>query len=234
MKRPAVVLVLLVLSGAAAACSRGADVTISVGGGQSNAVAADLLTAQHVVLTASDLPGYSVEPGVEPDTASTQAAANFQQCAGAGAAALGDDQRTAQSPGFRRGTGTSISSLATVALDEVQARAAMEDLSRPELNACITALLRAVLERAGKVPVISAASQILETPGAAKGARAITWRTTLEFSSGSQKHVAYSDLTFLRSGRVLASLFDFQVGTPFPAEEHGRLVSAMSERMGRP
>ncbi len=234
VKRSAVVLFVLALSGAASACSEGGDVTISVGGGRSTSADADLLTAQRVVLTATDLPGYSVEPGLQPDAASAEAAASFQQCAGAGAAALGHDHRTAQSPGFRRGTSTSISSLATLAVDEVQARAAMEDLSRPNMNACVSGLLRAVLEHDRKVPVTSATSQIVETPGVGRGTEAVTWRTALELTAGGPRQLAYSDLTFLRSGRVLASLFDFQLGTPFPAEEHGRLVSAMSDRMGRP
>lgn len=222
------VLAFVVLAG----CAKGSDVTVSTGIAESGSGPSDLLTAQRVVLTTTDLPGYEVDPGAEADAASAQAAADFQQCSGAGAAALGDEERTAQSPGFHRGASTSVSSLATVALDESQSRAAMTDLSRPDLNGCITSLLRSVFERDLKVEVTSANSQIVSDGSKApSGGQIVTWRTTLEFTSGSQRQAAYSDLTFLQSGRILASLFDFQLESPYPGEERSRLVAAMVGRM---
>ena len=186
------------------------------------------VTAQRIVLTAADLPGYSVDPGPDPDATSAGAAADFQQCAGAGAAALADENQTAQSPGFRLGTTISISSLATLAVDEATATAAMNDLSRPAMHVCVTGLLRSVLERDVRVPVTSASTELL--PGA-RGSELVTWRTTMNYTSGGSKHVAYSDLTFLRSGRALASLFAFQKGEPFSTSERNRLVGIMSSRM---
>ena len=125
-----------------------------------------------------------------------------------------------------------MSSLATVAADEAQSRAAMADLSRPELEGCITSLLRAVLERDLGVTVSSATSQLVPHDGKAPaGGQIVTWRTTLQFASNGQKQVAHSGLTFLQSGRILASLFDFQLGTPYPSDERTRLVEAMTGRM---
>ena len=213
-------------------CGDRPEVALSTDGSRTASVQSDLLTARRVVLTPVDLPGYDVDPGAEPDPATVQAAAGFQRCAGAGVAALGDDERTAQSPGFHRGTSTSVSSLATVAVDEAQARAAMSDLSRPELNGCITDLLRALFERELKVPVTSASTQILSDGSAPSGRQRVTWHTTLQFTAGAEKQVAYSDLTFMRSDRILASLFNFQLGTPYPTEERSRLAAAMTGRMG--
>lgn len=108
----------------------------------------------------------------------------------------------------------------------------MTDLSRPDLNGCITSLLRSVFERDLKVEVTSANSQIVSDGSKApSGGQIVTWRTTLEFTSGSQRQAAYSDLTFLQSGRILASLFDFQLESPYPGEERSRLVAAMVGRM---
>jgi hypothetical protein len=108
----------------------------------------------------------------------------------------------------------------------------MADLSRPELNRCITDLLQAVFERDLKIAVTSADSHILaDGTRAPSGGRAVTWRTTLRFTSGGQHEVGYSDLTFVQSGRILASLLSFQVGTPYPAAERRRLVAAMAGRM---
>lgn len=222
----------LVVAFALGACSDGAEVTLSTGVADSGPVAHDLAAAQHVVLTAADLPGYSVELPADPDPAVAHAAAGFQQCAGTAAAALGEEQRTAESPGFHLGSSASVSSLATVALDELQSKAAMADLSRPDLAGCITALLRSAFERDSNVSVTSARTEVVpDGVRAPSGGDIASWRTTLQYSSGGHTQVAYSSLTFLRSGRIVASLLDFQVGAPYPAEERRRLVEAMADRM---
>jgi hypothetical protein len=224
------VAVSLVAAVALVACgSDDGSVSIRSGGGDTPSLADDVAAAQRVVLSAADLPGYRAEPPPEPDATSAQAAAAFQHCLGAGNVALGDAERTAQSPGFRKGTATSVSSLATIAADEPIARSAMADLSRPDLEPCVTGLLRVVLERDLRLPVNTASSQLLAAPKA--GDQSVTWRTTVQVTFAGQPLAAHSDLTFVRDGRTLASLFDFQIGDPFPTAERDRLVNAMAARM---
>lgn len=205
-------------------------VSIRTGSGDTPSLSEDVAAAQRVVLSAADLPGYRAQPPPnEPDATSAQAAATFQQCLGAGNVALGNAERTAQSPGFRKGSATSVSSLATIAADEPVARSAMADLSRPDLEPCVTGLLKVVLERDLGLPVNRAASELLSPPKA--GDQAVTWRTTVQVTFAGEQLAAYSDLTFVRDGRALASLFDFQIGDPFPTTERDRLVQAMATRM---
>lgn len=211
--------------------SDGGSFSIRTGSGHAPSLAEDVAAAQRVVLSAADLPGYRAEPPpTEPDATSAQAAATFQQCLGAGNVALGSAERTAQSPGFRKGSATSVSSLATIAADEPVARSAMADLSRPDLEPCVTGLLKVVLERDLGLPVNRASSELLAPPKA--GDQAVTWRTTVEVTFSGSQLSAYSDLTFVRDGRALASLFDFQIGDPFPTAERDRLAKAMAARMG--
>jgi hypothetical protein len=190
-------------------------------------VATDLEDAHRVLVSSTDLPGYNATPAADAAEASTvQAAGQFQECAGAGAA-LGDDNRTVQSPGYFKDRVTAVSSLAVVAADETAARTAMGDLSRANLAQCLTALYRTVLGL-DLLPGTVAATDLL--PTAKVGDQSITWRTTIHVAVGGQTVAAYSDLTFFRTGRTVASLFDFQVGDPFPTAERTRLVDAMATR----
>jgi predicted small lipoprotein YifL len=146
-----------------AACGREGSVMLSAGAAPS--AIDDLQAAQRVVLTATDLPGYEVHPSPDPNATSAQAAAAFSQCAGG--VTLGDEERTASSPGFRRGAETAVSSLAMVARSEAEARAAMARLSRAELAGCLTVLLRAVIERDLRLTITSASTEFL--PSATRG-----------------------------------------------------------------
>jgi hypothetical protein len=192
--------------------------------------------AHRVLVSDADLPGYKATPAVNADASTVQAAGQFQECAGA-AARLGDDSRTVQSPGYFKDRVTAVSSLAMVASDEAAARTAMADLSRANLAQCLTALYRNVLGL-DLLPGTVAATDLL--PTAKVGDQSITWRTTIHVAvagavagqAGGQTVVAYSDLTFFRTGRTVASLFDFQVGDPFPTAERTRLVDAMATRAG--
>jgi hypothetical protein len=60
----------------------------------------------------------------------------------------------------------------------------------------------------------------------------VTWRTTVQVAGPGPRQSAYSDLTFVRAGRTVASLFDFQLGDPFPSGERTRLVGTVAKRMG--
>jgi hypothetical protein len=186
----------------------------------------DAATASSVLLTVADLPGYDLLRPGDADSSSLQAASSFESCAGA-AAALGDVDRSALSPAFYKGTSVMVSSLAVVAASEAEARQAMSDLSRKDLAGCLTALFRSVLGL-DVAPGTTAATELLPSKHVAD--QSATWRTTIQVTSGPSTVAAYSDLTFFRSGRTVAVLFDIQGITPFPAEERQRLLDVMVDR----
>ena len=220
---------LVLLAVLLAACQGSPSAAVTTLGPAAATSAHDLAAAQRVVLRAVDLPGYRVEPGPEPDATSVQGAASFQQCVGSASAALGAGRPAAQSPGFRKGTSTSVSSLAFIASDEAAARDTMAVLARTDLEPCVTGLLRSVLESDLKLPVVSASSEL--APDAGGGDEAVVWRTTVELRSGDHGLTAYSGLAFVRAGRAVGALFDFQTADPFPAAERQRLLGSMVERM---
>ena len=199
------------------------------GGAETTAVQADQASAQRALLTPADLPGFeAVTPAPSPAPATLDAASTFEECAGA-AGALGADHRTALSPGYFKGQSTAVSSMAIVAPTESQARKAMKDLSRAELAGCLSNLFRSVLGL-DAAPGTSTTTELV--PGSVVKDQSVTWRTTIQVSVGTERVWAFSDLTFVRDDRTVASLFDFQLNEPFPADDHARLLGAMAARIG--
>lgn len=199
------------------------------GGAHTTAVRADQASAQRALLTPADLPGFeAVRPTTPPAQATLNAASTFEGCAGV-AGDLGADHRTALSPAYVKGHGTAVSSMAVVAPTESQASKALNDLSRAELAGCLSNLFRTVLGL-DAVPGTNTTTEVV--PGSVVKDQSVTWRTTIQVSLGTERVWAYSDLTFVRDGRTVASLVDFQLGEPFPADDHARLLGAMTARIG--
>jgi hypothetical protein len=199
------------------------------GGAGTTAVQADQASAQRALLTPGDLPGYEPVPATaSPTQATLNAASTFEECAGA-AGSLGADHRTALSPAYFKGTSTAVSSMAIVAPTESQARKAMKDLSRAELAGCLSNLFGSVLGL-DAAPGTTTTTEVV--PGSVVKDRSVTWRTTIQLAMGTERVWAFSDLTFVRHDRTVATLFDFQLGEPFPADDHARLLEAMAARIG--
>lgn len=196
------------------------------------AAAEDEQVAGRLLLTARDLAGYEAAPVPEPDAGAVDqhAASSFEACAGA-AAALSDD-RMAQSPAFFKGRTVMVSSLAVVAPTEAAAEQAMGDLGRADLGGCLTSLFRSVLGL-DLLPGTTATTDLLPPTPVKSADRATTWRTTLNVAIGGQTVPAYSDLTFLRSGRAVGVLFAFEVGRPFDMAERNRLAETVAARLHR-
>lgn len=216
----------------AGACTRSGETTVTSGGGtggtgsSSTAVQTDHDLAQRVVLQAADVPGYDALPPGDAQPASVKAASGFENCAGA-AAVLGDPQRTVLSPAFLKGQTNAVSSLVIVAGSEGDAEAAMASLAKPELAGCFTSLFRTALDL-DLLPGTTAKTEA--QPGPKVNDQSVMWRTTLLVATGGQTISAYADLTFFRSGRTVGSLFNFQLGDPFPAAERAKLLHAMVAR----
>ncbi|MGH9223580.1 MAG: hypothetical protein ACRD2W_07280 [Acidimicrobiales bacterium] len=210
------------------ACGGQGSTSLSAGdatatGGAGSVAAA---VAQRVVLGGSDLPGYEADPPATIDATATKAASSFQACAGA-ASALGDADRSAVSPGFYKGVGTLVTSLAVVSPDQAAAERAMAELSREDVATCLTTLFKDALAL-DQLPGTTARTERLAAAEVSDDS--ITWRTTIEVTSKQASGVVYSDLTLFRSGRTVAALFNVQAATPFPSAERKRLLEAMIER----
>jgi hypothetical protein len=119
--------------------------------------------------------------------------------------------------------------LAFVAPTFAAAQTAIAELSRADLGGCLTGLFRTVLGL-DVVPGTTAVTSL--APAANVGDQSAMWQTTIQVTSGGQTVAAYADLTFFRSGRTVATLFDFQLGSPFPAANRNQLLAAMAARAG--
>jgi hypothetical protein len=220
----------LLVAALAGACSKGAGTTVTAGSGAGSsptAVRTDHAAAERVVLQASDVPGYDALPVLDPQPSSVKGASGFENCAGA-AAALGDPQRSVLSPAFLKGQTTAVSSLVIVAPTETEAQAAMASLGRADTAGCLTSLFRTVLDL-DQLPGTTAKTEAQPTPKVSD--QSVMWRTTVLVVTGGQTIPAYADLTFFRSGRTVGSLFNFQLGEPFPAAERTKLLNAMVARV---
>lgn len=221
----------LLVAALAAGCRRSGDTSVTTAGDAGSAssptsIQTDHAAAQRVLLTATDLPGYDALPAGEAQASSVKGAASFGNCAGA-AAALGDPERTVLSPAFLRGQSNAVSSLAIVAASEGEAETAMASLARADLAGCLAGMFRTVLDL-DLLPGSTAKTEAQPAPKVSD--QSVMWRTTLQVSLGTQTIPAYADLTFFRSGRTVASLFNFQVGEPFPPAERAKLLNAMVGR----
>ena len=220
---------LLVVALAGGACSKGGGTTVTAGdgaGSSSTAVRTDHAAAQRVVLQASDVPGYDAVPVVDPQPSSVKGASGFENCAGA-AAALGDPQRSVLSPAFLKGQTNAVTSLVIVAPTESEAEAAMASLAKADTAGCLTSLFRTVLDL-DQLPGTTAKTELQAAPKVSE--QSVMWRTTVQVVTGGQTIPAYADITFFRSGRTVGSLFNFQLGEPFPAAERTKLLNAMVAR----
>ena len=218
---------LLVL--ALAACGKGDGTTVTADGGSSSpsSIQSDHAAAERVLVKVTDLPGYDALPASDAQPQAVKGAASFESCAGVNIA-LGDPERTALSPAFFKGTTNAVSSLAIVASNEADAETALAGLGRADVAPCLTSLFRTVLDL-DLLPGTTAKTEPL--PSAKVSDESVTWRTTMQIAMNGQTIPAYADLTFFRKGRTVASLFNFQVGQPFPATDRTKLLDAMVARI---
>lgn len=231
-------LLVAVLAALATGCGKGTDTTVTAAGAGTaeaaarasasspTAVQSDHAAAQRVLVTSTDLPGYDALPAGDAQASSVKGAATFEACSD-GTAALGDPERTALSPAFMKGQTNAVASLVIVSPSEGDAQTAMASLGRADLAGCLTTLFRTVLDL-DQLPGTTAKTEPEPIPKVRD--QSVMWRTTLQVVLGAQTIPAYADLTFFRSGRTVASLFNFQVGEPFPAAERAKLLAAMAAR----
>ena len=195
----------------------------------------DQQKAGRIVLTATDLPGYTVDPpDPSGDSPEFEAAANA--CANNNPLVvqlgLDNDPRGATSPDFSKGETVTVSSSVTFADTEDQARSAMADLNAASFPACFS---RAFLAELRKEPgYTNVTVNTTKLPAITAGEQSLGYRVVTRFRAEGTNVTLNVDFTFIRVGRAFAGLQDLSATTPFPEAERLRLAQAIAGRMAAP
>jgi hypothetical protein len=196
----------------------------------------DKQKAQRIILTATDLPGYSQDP---PDPSSDNSP-EFEAAANACvnnnpvivALRTDNDPRGAVSPDFSKGETASVSSGVTFAETEDKARTALADAGAASFPACFS---RAFTAEVRKEPTYSNVSvTTTKLPDITAGDQSLGYRVVTKFRTEGTNVTANFDFTFVRVGRAVANLDDFSLTTAFPAAERLRLATLIAGRMAAP
>ena len=198
-------------------------------------VVLDKQKAQRVVLTATDLPGYTQDPpDPSGDRAEFEAAANACVNNNPVIVALGQDAdpRGATSPAFTKGETVAVSSRVTFGETEDAARSVMADLNAASFPACFSAAFTAELRKDTTNSNVSVTTTRL--PATSVGDQSVAYRTVARFRTQGTNIVLNIDFTFVRVGRGFGSIQDLQATTVFPDAERLRLATALAGRMAAP
>lgn len=195
----------------------------------------DKQKAQRIVLTATDLPGYTQDPpDPSADSPEFEAAANACVNNNPLIVALGTDTdpRGAVSPDFSKGEAVTVSSSVTFGESDDAARSVMADLNAAAFPACFSRAFTTELRKDTTNSNVSVTTTKL--PAVNVGEQSVGYRTVARFRTQGTNIVLNIDFTFIRVGRGFASLQDLQATTPFPEAERLRLATALAGRMAAP
>jgi hypothetical protein len=195
----------------------------------------DKAKAQRIVLSATDLPGYTQDPP-DPgaDSPEFEAAANACVNNNPLIVALGTDTdpRGAVSPDFSKGDTVTVTSSVTFGDTEDAARSVMTDLNAASFPACFSRAFTTELRNDTANSNVSVTTTKL--PALNVGDQSVAYRTVARFRTQNTNIVLNVDFTFVRVGRAFGSIQDLQATTPFPDAERLRLATALAGRMAAP
>lgn len=196
----------------------------------------DKAKAQRILLTAADLPGYTLSPPDPSSANSAQFDAAADACVNRNAilAALGEDNdpRGAYTEDFEKGDSLTVSSAATLAETEDQARTAVADASVATVPACLARAITAELKTDATLTNVTVTGSKL--PTLTVGDQNVGFRMVAKARTQGQNVTFNTDFTFLRVGRALALLTDSSVTTVLPEAERVRLATVLTGRMAGP
>jgi hypothetical protein len=199
------------------------------GGSDTPTEAEDKAMAERIVLTSADLPGFTMEP----DDGDDESAGSFEDCLNDNPLLVGDNKpRSANGADFTQDDGNvRVQSGAFVAAKVDEAGRAFSDIATALSSQCLKDGLARTI-RAGSDPGVVVRDITAEPLPEIKVADdyAAT-RLTVPLEVGRERAAFHVDMTFLRTGRVLAGVFTFQAGAPFPDAERSRLVRLVGERV---
>jgi hypothetical protein len=196
---------------------------------------ADKDKAQRIVLTAADVPGFTVDvANTSTKNADLEAAANACVNNNPLLVRLGEatDPRGARSPDFTMGETLTVGSSATFGETEDEARSAIAALSAPAFTGCFSDALAAEL---GKNPALTNVTVTTSRlPTVAAGDQSIGYRSTARLRVSGTAVTFYFDFTFVRTGRGVTVLSDVTVGNAYPEADRTRLATVLAGRMAGP
>ena len=200
---------------------------VACGGADTPTAAEDKAMAERIVLTAADLPGFTMEP----EEADTDDSTGFEDCVDNPLLGGDDKPRSADGADFAQDDGDlRVQSGAFVAAKVDEARSAFSDIAAALSSQCLRdGLARAIRDADPGLTVREITAAPLPKVGDAEDYAAT--RLTVPIEAGRERVSLYIDMTFLRKGRVLAGVFTFRTGAPFVDSERTRLVNLVGERL---
>ena len=196
----------------------------------------DKQKAQRIVLTAADVPGYTVDPPDPSDESSAEFVAAANACANNNAAftQLGEDTdpRGASSPDFSKDDTLTVSSDVTFTDTDDQARTAIADVSTASFPTCLARAVAAELKKDTSLTNVTATTT--KRPAITAGDQNVSYRTVMRFRTQGTNVTVNADTVFIRVGRAVASLDVSSVTTAFPDAEKLRLATLLAGRMTAP
>jgi len=206
----------------------GAPATVAPTSTTLSQVQLDEQKAQGIVLTAADVPGFTMD-APDPDESGYLPEA----CLNGNALLLrigrDDDPRGALSPDFSDSEDAVVGSAVTFAETDDEARAAFIPLSAASFPTCFAPDFSKELQ---KQPGFSnVTSTVTRLPALTVGDQSVGYRTTVKTRYTGVAVTIYFDFVFIRSGRALAVLDVTSSATPFSNATRIRLATAVTGRM---
>ncbi|MCA1708757.1 MAG: hypothetical protein LC808_37950 [Actinobacteria bacterium] len=195
----------------------------------------DRAKAKRIVLTAVDVPGFTVDPPDPGDeSASFDDAANACGNNNPVLVRLGedDDPRGARSEDYIKGDDVGVGSSATFAETEEEARSAITALMASSFSGCFS---RAVATALRSDPTFTNVTvNTTRLPALTVGDQSFGYRSVARGRVSGTAVVLNIDFTFVRVGRAVAVLGALSVDSPFPDADRVRLATAIADRMAGP
>lgn len=203
------------------------------GGSEKPSAAEDKALAQKIVLKEADLPGYTedAESDDEPEDETDRA---FDACMQNDPVLTADSDtntRTVEGSDFSRGDEVNVSSQATVAESEDQARNALRIVRQQSVRDCLGRSFRDEMGRELDPEVTLEDASVSNLSVAKVGDEATGMRIQATISGGGESLRFTSDITIIRRERAVGFLLTSQLGTPFPESERASLARKMADRM---
>ena len=195
----------------------------------------DKAKAQRIVLTAADLPGYTMDPPEPQDTSTLGSDAGACVNNNPVLVQLGNetDPRGALGADYSNPDDVTVGSSVTFADTDDQARSAFTDLSAASFPACFSRTFAAELQK--QEPSFTNVSvNTTRLPAITAGDQSAGFRSVAQVRSEGVRVTLNIDFTFVRVGRAVGEIDTIIVGKQFPPAERLWLATTLAGRMAAP
>jgi|GEM_PF-5198879 len=200
------------------------------GGADTPPAAEDKATAQRMVLTSADLPGFEAKA---KDTTDDNSANSLDKCLNNNPLLTHEDNpRGADGTEFTKDDGdVSVQSGVFFTKNEAEARKTFSDMKNALSGQCIKDGMKSVIQEGAPAGLVvgDVSASPLQGPKVADDVAAT--RLTVPLESKGERVSVFVDLNLLRQGREFGGVITFQSGTPFPDAERTRLTTLLGKRM---